>query len=160
MGGPPCQGVSGHNRHGARTNILEDSRYGTHPYLGYFTAVWSSPCWSTADPGISARCNVAKLHAGLPVTSMSRYVNHTALCEGQQPGQTSSSRKLCLTVSSIVIKIISSECASFFISHSSATAMVHSESVLGLHYQSLPDSQGLASSSHACHCNSGSGPPT
>ncbi|DBB18710.1 TPA: hypothetical protein ACH3X3_000316 [Trebouxia sp. C0006] len=26
MGGPPCQGVSGHNRHGARINILEDSR--------------------------------------------------------------------------------------------------------------------------------------
>ena len=106
-----------------------------------------------------ARCNVAKLHAGLPGTSMNRYVNHTALCEGQQPGQKSSSRKLCLTVSSIVIKIISSMCASFFISHSSATAMLHSESVLGLHYQSLPDSQGLASSSHACHCNSGSGPP-
>ncbi len=29
MGGPPCQGVSGHNRHGARINILEDSRYVT-----------------------------------------------------------------------------------------------------------------------------------
>ena len=26
MGGPPCQGVSGHNRHGARINILADSR--------------------------------------------------------------------------------------------------------------------------------------
>lgn len=32
MGGPPCQGVSGHNRHGARINILEDSRYDTQMF--------------------------------------------------------------------------------------------------------------------------------
>lgn len=28
MGGPPCQGISGNNRHAARVNILDDSRYG------------------------------------------------------------------------------------------------------------------------------------
>ena len=27
MGGPPCQGVSGNNRHAAQVNILDDSRY-------------------------------------------------------------------------------------------------------------------------------------
>ena len=27
MGGPPCQGVSGNNRHAVKVNILDDSRY-------------------------------------------------------------------------------------------------------------------------------------
>ncbi len=32
MGGPPCQGVSGLNRHSARTEILKDGRYSSCTY--------------------------------------------------------------------------------------------------------------------------------
>ena len=33
MGGPPCQGISGSNRHAVRVNILDDSRYAKLPML-------------------------------------------------------------------------------------------------------------------------------
>lgn len=59
MGGPPCQGVSGLNRHSATENILKDGRYFPHITVLLLLAIDFSTWVSGSHPMLHGASAIA-----------------------------------------------------------------------------------------------------